>query len=135
MAQLRAAGLQPTAENAQGAEVSVAPEPALVPPTPSTVPRARTVDPAQADRIVATLMQDSGATEEGERGDDTLETLRAAARGRRHVRLGYVDKNGRGQTLTVLPLSVNAGQVDALDEATDRVVRIALPRITRVALT
>ena len=67
-------------------------------------------------------------------GTDTLETLRAAARARRHVTLGYVDSNGRGQTATVLPLSVNAGQVDALDEATDRVIRISLSRITRAVL-
>ena len=67
-------------------------------------------------------------------GESALETLRAAARGQRHVKLGYVDKNGRGATLTALPLSVSAGQVDVLDEATDRVVRISLPRITRVVL-
>ena len=48
--------------------------------------------------------------------------------------VGFVDKQGRGRTLTVLPLSVTAGQVDALDEAADRVVRIALPRITKVVL-
>ena len=48
--------------------------------------------------------------------------------------VGFVDKQGRGQTLTVLPLSVTAGQVDALDEAKDRVVRIALPRVTNVVL-
>ena len=48
--------------------------------------------------------------------------------------VGFVDKQGRGQTLTVLPLSVTAGQVDALDEAKDRVVRIALPRVTKVVL-
>ena len=50
------------------------------------------------------------------------------------MKLGYVDKHGRGKTLTVLPLSVTAGQVDALDEATDRVIRVALARITRVIL-
>ena len=48
--------------------------------------------------------------------------------------MGYVDKQGRGKTITVLPLSVTAGQVDALDEAKDRVVRIALPRVTKVVL-
>ena len=63
-----------------------------------------------------------------------FETLRAAARARRHVTVGFVDKQGQGRTLTVLPLSVTAGQVDALDEAKDRVVRIALPRITKVVL-
>ena len=131
MAQLRQAGLQPVAENAQGAELNIAPEPALVPATPSTIPRVRGVADGEVARIVAKL---ESPDEEPEADSDNLETLRAAARGRRHVRLGYVDKNGRGRMLTVLPLSVSAGQVDALDEASDRVVRIALPRITKVVL-
>ncbi|GAA1171843.1 hypothetical protein CGLAUT_03400 [Corynebacterium glaucum] len=132
--ELRDAGLQPIAEDAHGIEINVAPEPSLVPATPSMLPRPRAIDPAHRERIIETLR--SGDTEETTPAEqsDTLETLRAAARGRRHVTLGYVDKSGRGRTLTVLPLSVNAGQVDALDEATERVVRIALPRITRVIL-
>lgn len=151
IALLNDAGLMPTAENDQGVKLSLAPEPDLVPATPSTIPRPKTIDPAQVGRIVEALQAsataaenaggalnpDSAAGSAGAAGlaaSDTLETLRAAARGRRHVKLGYVDKNGRGATLTVLPLSVSAGQVDALDEATDRVVRIALPRITRVVL-
>ena len=131
LAQLRQAGLQPVAENAQGAELNIAPEPALVPATPSTIPRLRGVADGEVARIVAKL---ESPDEEPEADGDNLETLRAAARGRRHVHLGYVDKNGRGRMLTVLPLSVSAGQVDALDEASDRVVRIALPRITKVVL-
>lgn len=136
MQQLRDAGLQPTAESADGAELNLAPEPVLVPATPSSLPRERAVEDAQAEQIIAALRADGAGDVCAASGDsgDTLETLRAAARGRRHVTLGYVDNNGRGKTLTVLPLSVSAGQVDVLDEASDRVVRIALPRITRVVL-
>lgn len=131
MVALRAAGLQPTAEDATGATVSMAPEPVLVSPTPSYLPRPKTIDPEQAEQIIAHLKSQEP---ESDTPGDTLETLRAAVRGRRHVTLGYVDKHGRGQTITVLPLSVSAGQVDALDEASERVVRIALPRITKVVL-
>ncbi|WP_175935429.1 helicase-associated domain-containing protein [Corynebacterium sp. Marseille-P4321] len=131
MAVLREAGLQPAAEDAQGATVSMAPEPVLVSPTPSTLPVQKAIDAAQADAIIAKLRASDTAEETG---GDTLETLRAAARARRHVALGYVDKHGHGQTITVVPLSVTAGQVDALDEAGERVVRIALPRITKVVL-
>lgn len=144
IALLRDAHLQPTAEDERGVELSVAPEPDLVPATPSTMPRPKAVPVAQVERIIEAMRTSSaspGAEDAGGAGDagDTLgesalETLRAAARGRRHVKLGYVDKNGRGATLTALPLSVSAGQVDVLDEATDRVVRISLPRITRVVL-
>lgn len=141
VALLRDGHLQPTAEDERGVELSVAPEPDLVPATPSTLPRPKTVPPAQVERIVEAMRGSAAAPGADDTdstgsapGESALETLRAAARGRRHVKLGYVDKNGRGATLTVLPLSVSAGQVDALDEATDRVVRIALPRITRVVL-
>lgn len=139
MAQLRSAGLQPTAEDAHGVELNMVPEPSLVPATPSTLPRQRRIEPAQVERILTVLRSettggDGNAQTAPEVSTDTVEVLRTAARARRHVSLGYVDKNGRGQVMTVLPLSVGAGQVDVLDEATDRVVRIALPRITRAVL-
>lgn len=133
MAQLRAAGMQPTAEDNTGATLNMAPEPALVPATPSTLPRAPKATEEQVEDIVSKLRADAGSDTETGAGN-IFETLRAAARARRHVAVGFVDKQGRGRTLTVLPLSVSAGQVDALDEAADRVVRIALPRITKVVL-
>lgn len=129
---LRKAGLQPTAEDETGAQLNMAPEPALVPATPSHLPRPTSVTAEQADQIIARLR--SGEAPEESSSSGTLETLRAAARGKRQVTLGYVDKNGRGQTLTALPLSVSAGQVDVHVAATDSVVRIALPRITKVVL-
>lgn len=124
-------GFQPAAEDDQGATLNLAPEPQLVAPTPSTMPRTRAVDDAHVDAVLAALR--APLSSEPESGD-FLPTLHAAARARRHVAIGYVDKNGRGQQRTVLPLSVTAGQVDALDEGTDTVVRVALPRITKVAL-
>lgn len=133
MAQLRAAGMQPTAEDNTGATLNIAPEPALVAATPSTLPRTPKATEEQVEAIVSKLRADSGSDADAGAGD-IFETLRAAARARRHVAVGFVDKQGRGRTLTVLPLSVSAGQVDALDEAADRVVRIALPRITKVVL-
>ena len=133
MSNLRAAGMQPTAEDGNGATLNMAPEPALVAATPSVLPRAPRATDEQVDAIVAKLRA-SEADPAADSGGNIFETLRAAARARRHVTVGFVDKQGRGRTLTVLPLSVSAGQVDALDEAADQVVRIALPRITKVVL-
>ncbi|MCG7237212.1 helicase-associated domain-containing protein [Corynebacterium sp. ACRQP] len=133
MAQLRAAGMQPTAEDGTGATLNMAPEPALVAATPSTLPRTPKATEEQVEAIVSKLRANAGSDTDTGAGN-IFETLRAAARARRHVAVGFVDKQGRGRTLTVLPLSVSAGQVDALDEAADRVVRIALPRITKVVL-
>lgn len=133
MAQLRAAGMQPTAEDGTGATLNMAPEPALVAATPSTLPRTPKATEEQVEDIVSKLRANAGSDTDTGAGN-IFETLRAAARARRHVAVGFVDKQGRGRTLTVLPLSVSAGQVDALDETEDRVVRIALPRITKVVL-
>lgn len=133
MADLRAAGMHPTAEDSNGTTLNMAPEPALVAATPSTLPRAPRATDEQVEAIVAKLRA-AGTDSAAESGGTTFETLRAAARARRHVTVGFVDKQGRGRTLTVLPLSVSAGQVDALDEAADQVVRIALPRITKAVL-
>ncbi|MCT1451072.1 helicase-associated domain-containing protein [Corynebacterium sp. p3-SID1194] len=132
---LRKAGLQPTAEDESGAQLNMAPEPAFVPATPSHLPRPTAVTDEQAEQIIARLRSESTSAEPAPpAAGDTIETLRAAARGKRQVTLGYVDKNGRGKTLTALPLSVSAGQVDAHVPATDSVVRIALPRITKVVM-
>ena len=136
MEALRKAGLQPTAEDESGAQLNMAPEPALVPATPSHLPRPTAVTDEQAEQIIARLRSESTSAEPAPpAAGDTIETLRAAARGKRQVTLGYVDKNGRGQILTAWPLSVSAGQVDAHVPATDSVVRIALPRITKVVMT
>ncbi|WP_115685099.1 helicase-associated domain-containing protein [Corynebacterium senegalense] len=134
LAQLRAAGLQPSAEDSSGAVLRMAPEPKLVAATPSTLPRERTVD-AEHTAAVLTALRSGEAAGEGDHPEtDTLGVLRAAARARRHVKLGYVDRNGRGRTLTVLPLSVGAGQADVVEESSGNVVRIALPRVTGAVL-
>ena len=135
---LRKTGLQPTAEDESGAQLNMAPEPALVPATPSHLPQQTSVSADQADQIIARLRSntpaDSTSAPTPTPTGNTLETLRAAARGKKQVTLGYVDKHGRGQTLTARPLSVSAGQVDVHIAATDAVVRIALPRITKVVM-
>ena len=135
MEALRKAGLQPTAEDETGAQLNMAPEPALVPATPSHLPQPTSVSTEQADQIIARLRSENTSnTPVAAPTGNTLETLRAAARGRKQVTLGYVDKHGRGRTLTARPLSVSAGQVDVHIAATDSVVRIALPRITKVVM-
>ena len=128
-AQLRAKGFQPAAEDASGATITAAEEPELVSPTPSTIPQQPSISQEHVNAVLGALRSGS-ADQPDEQG--TLATLHAAARARRHVTIAYVDKNGRERSHTVLPLTVSAGQVDALDEASDRVVRIALPRVTRV---
>lgn len=137
LSELRAAGFQPSAEDSSGATLNTKPEPALVRATPSSLPR--TPVERDADRVLAALRGsagggDSSSAGAGEGDSDTIGVLRAAARSRRHVVLGYVDKNGRGSTMTVLPLSVAAGQADVVEPASGNVVRIPLHRVTGIAL-
>ncbi|MHA2788413.1 helicase-associated domain-containing protein [Corynebacterium sp. S7] len=138
---LRAHGLQPTAEDSSGASITMAPEPTLVRATPSTLLRDHTPGEAHLAEAVAAIRTGDAAGGHADFGNaspapggDHLSTLQAAARSSRQVAIGYVDKNGRGSQITVVPLSVTGGQVDALNEKTGAVVRIALPRITKVIL-
>ena len=60
--------------------------------------------------------------------------LRAAARARRRVKVEYADSQGAQHTLTVIPLTVSVGVIDAQDTATQRVIRIPLRRVITVTL-
>ncbi|WP_237559257.1 helicase-associated domain-containing protein [Corynebacterium pilosum] len=141
VARLREAGLHPAAEDNEGVSLSLAPEPTLVTATPSTLPKTSRVDEAHIEAAVAAIRQadtETAGTDDADvdqAGDaDHIAVLQAAARGGKSVAIGYVNKNGQGKQINVTPLSVSAGQVDVLNEKTGAVVRIALPRITRVIL-
>ena len=67
-------------------------------------------------------------------GSESLSVLQAAARGGRTVRIGVVDKHGQSTQVSVRPMTVTGGQVDAVDPATGRVQRFPLHRITQVIL-
>ena len=94
------------------------------------MPRERSIDEAHREEVIRSLRATGGAAETEER--DFLETLRASVRARRPVTIGYVDKRGQRTQRKVIPVTVNAGLIDALDEATGRVLRVELSRITGV---
>lgn len=131
--ELQAAGLQPTAEDDHGASITIADEPTLVRATPSTLPQTATPSEGDVDKIVAALNSDTsqpaGASEAS-----TTDMLRAAARARRRVKVEYADSHGAQHTITVLPLTVGVGVVDAQDTATQRIIRMPLRRVTTVTL-
>ncbi|WIM68348.1 helicase-associated domain-containing protein [Corynebacterium breve] len=134
LALLRGVGLQPTAEDGSGASISMAPEPVLVTASPSVLLREPQVDDEHIARAVSAIRDAGGEEQSGEEpgADDHVSLLQAAARAGKQVAIGYVNRNGQGNQVTVTPLSVNAGQVDALNPKNGAVVRIALPRITKV---
>lgn len=131
---LREAGLQPAAEDADGATLDIAPEPALVRPTPAALPKTQRVGEELTEQLVARLLAHEEGASNATAAQSPTETLQAAARARRHVRVTYFDSAGEKQTLTALPLSVRAGRADLLNESTDAVVRLPIPRVAEVEL-
>ena len=131
---LREAGLQPAAEDADGATLDIAPEPALVRPTPAALPKTQRVGEELTEQLVARLLAHEEGASNATAAQSPTKTLQAAARARRHVRVTYFDSAGEKQTLTALPLSVRAGRADLLNESTDAVVRLPIPRVAEVEL-
>lgn len=133
---LREAGFQPVAENHQGAAVDISPPPARVPAEKLRGPVETTIDEARIQAAVKAIRR--GDSDQAEtrvvQGLESLSVLQAAARGGKTVTLGFVDKHGQALQATVKPLTVNAGQVDAVDEKTGSVRRFQLHRITQVFL-
>ncbi|WJY67569.1 helicase-associated domain-containing protein [Corynebacterium auris] len=123
MAELRAAGLQPSAEDSTGAVLNVAPDPVLVRATPARLPR--TPAPRDTEEVLRALRTRGEAPT-----TDALGIIRAAARARHRVTLGFVDSAGAQRTLTIVPFSVTAGQLDGQDVDSGRVVRVPLARVT-----
>ena len=70
------------------------------------------------------------------RGRDgaTVETLRAAARERRSVWIGFVDGHGVAGEQVLEPTSVGGGVVEGRDSVDGGLHRVPLHRITSIAL-
>ncbi len=143
IAELRAAGFQPVAEDATGAALDIRPRPARLPAPdlpeqrPGGLDESRIRAAVEAIRHGGEITRGTRATDEQGRavqGSATLGLLQAAARGGRTVTLGFVDKHGVAAHRTVKPVTVSGGQVDAVDEVTGTVHRFTLHRITEVIL-
>lgn len=128
---LRKAGMQPVAEDALGASLSLAPSPARVPSAEQPRPKPQ-LDESRIRAAVAAIRREEAAHAGTVSDQPTLAVLQAAVRGNRSVTLGFVDKQGVAVHRVVKPLTVTAGQVDALDESTGSVHRFMLHRITEV---
>ncbi|GAB2503588.1 hypothetical protein CATRI_03320 [Corynebacterium atrinae] len=132
---LRGAGFQPVAEDASGALLDIRPQPLRLPTPPPAATRT-TALPTERIAAAVTAIRHADDTSQKVPAESgrTLAVLQAAARGGRTVTLGFVDKQGRAVHRVVTPLTVSAGQVDALDEVSGDVQRFLLRRITEVLL-
>jgi hypothetical protein len=135
---LRAAGFTPAAEDTGGAVLDLSDR------GRRTAPRRRTGDravrPVEADAgqlrgLVARMR--AGDTLAGVRrvpGGGTVDTLRAAARERRSVWIGFVDGHGVAGEQVLEPVSVGGGVVEGRDSVHGGLHRVPLHRITSIAL-
>ena len=129
---LRAKGLSPTPEDESGASLTVAPEPYLL-PTPRTKPRKR--EPASVEQALQALQKSAqDPSQHQEEEPDPLTLARAAARFHADIVISYADKSGDIRTVTVTPLSVEGGYIDALGAA-GKPVRFPVHRISSVRFT
>lgn len=128
---LRKAGFQPVAEDGEGASLNVAPAPARIPAAAPT-PKPTVLDEGRVQAAVKAIKRENSAAQGTVSEQPTLAVLQAAVRGQKTVTLGFVDKQGIAVHRVVKPLTVNAGQVDAVDETTGAVHRFMLHRITEV---
>lgn len=126
---LRDKGLSPTPEDESGASLTAAPEPYLL-PTPRKKERAH--EPASVDQAVQRL-KESGQSPASKNKEepDPLTLARAAARVHADIVISYADKSGSIRTVTVKPLSVEGGYIDALG-AEGKPVRFPVHRISTV---
>ncbi|RNE48650.1 helicase-associated domain-containing protein [Corynebacterium alimapuense] len=133
---LRAAGFQPVAEDATGAALDIRPKPLRLPDPAPTATATRVLDEQRVHAAVAAIRRGDQPHQPGHRPpiehSQTLALLQAAARNRQTVTLGFVDKQGQATHLRVTPLTVNGGQVDAIEQATGQVKRFMLHRITEI---
>lgn len=150
LAVLRAIGLAPAAESADGVVVVRRPDarrtPARQPPRPSAV-ASTAASPALLEAVVRSLRvgqdhhDDQRTRAAAQVGPSlavtdpsvTLATLREAAAGRQRVWIGYVDGTGRVERRVIEPLRVEGGRVTAFDHATDEVRAFSVHRVTGVA--
>ena len=141
---LRGAGFTPAAEDEGGAVLDLTDRGRRIPSRRrSGPPRAVEPDPEQLRGLVARMragdalagLRRTDARVAG-RGRDgaTVETLRAAARERRSVWIGFVDGHGVAGEQVLEPTSVGGGVVEGRDSVDGGLHRVPLHRITSIAL-
>lgn len=147
---LRAAGFAPAGEDSsgtlvdlreRGSRVAVARErrhPAPRRPQPSpeqlrtVITRMRSAD--RADTARAASPSSAGPVRASGGGESTSALIQLALRVNRRLRVDYVDAHGSASRHVVTPHALGAGQLVAVDSATDEEQRFSLHRITSVEL-
>lgn len=141
----RAAGYSIVAEDALGIALDLNPDPCRIhaaapdPTRPAGVDEERIsaalVAIAAGDRAEASDTSTTiDITDDRSTGTAAYSLLQHACRSGRDVVISFVDRNGKAGRRKVRPVTVSAGQVDAIDPGSGQVLRFLLHRITEVAL-
>jgi Helicase conserved C-terminal domain len=139
---LRDAGFTPAAEDTGGAVVDLSDRGRRTSPRRRTGDRAARPgepDAAQLRGLVARMRAGDALAgvrraPNGRSNGDTVDTLRAAARERRSVWIGFVDGHGVAGEQVLEPVSVGGGVVEGRDSVHGGLHRVPLHRITSIAL-
>jgi hypothetical protein len=139
---LRDAGFTPAAEDTGGAVVDLSERGRRTSPRRRTGDRAARPgepDPDQLRGLVARMRAGDALAgvrraPNGRSAGDTVDTLRAAARERRSVWIGFVDGHGVAGEQVLEPVSVGGGVVEGRDGVHGGLHRVPLHRITSIAL-
>lgn len=126
---LRAVGLAPAAEDAQGAMLTAPPRARAAGPRHS----ARPAGPDARSLAGRLLSGAAAARERGMRTEQTLEVLRDALSSRTPVEVDYVAADGTRMSRTLLPLDLGSGMVRLVGPGADRGsggVSLPLARVT-----
>ncbi len=139
---LRVAGFTPAAEDTGGAVLDLsdrgrrtAPrfrgsERVGAPPEPDADQLGKLVARMRSGDTLAGMRRSAAAFANG----STLDLLRTAVASRRSVWIGFVDGHGRQGERVIEPISVGGGVVEGRDGADGVIHRVALHRITSIAL-
>jgi hypothetical protein len=146
---LRAMGLAPAAESADGDVLITRPDarrtPPRTPPTPLSegppAPDGRLLDAAirairAGDRASTAVRRTPAPREDGPPrtpAADTLATVQAATLTGESLWIGYVNAEGSASQRVIAPTRVEGGYVTAYDHTADEMRRFALHRITGVS--
>ncbi len=147
--ELRAAGYAPAGETAEGAVVTLGPEPARAPTRPpgrAVRDRAGTDPGAHLGELVRRIRSGDALSTLSQRlnpiaqqipgvtSATTMGLLRDAIRAGRRIWLGYASPDGTASRHTILPISMAGGMVRGHESATQRLQSFSLHRITAVSV-
>ncbi|APT84288.1 helicase-associated domain-containing protein [Corynebacterium aquilae] len=137
LSNVQAEGFQPVAEDRDGNVVDVRVDSFRVPQARVKAPAASRPNPLTVGAAVEAIRHADahpGGVAQSASVSQVVDALGHAVRARKLVTLGFVGKEGVAQFVTVQPVRLSAGTLDALNPQTRQMTRFGVHRITSVVV-